>query len=154
LLHRFQQVDDQVTAGNVKDWWEGRPKRANAWRFAKYGAGSFLIEPPKIKPPSGGGAQKPPQKKGNQGPSVPLVLPKPPTRDDWWAKENVDGRTQFWLATIVEKSGFFEVAPKRDKSPCPTCNGEGLIKKVGSDGQGVVYLCPRCGGAQNDLTVK
>jgi hypothetical protein len=154
LWKSFQQSDELVSAEEVKTFWENRPKKNHSWKFAKYGAGSFLIEPPKIKPPSGGGGARPPQRKGGQGPAVPLVLPKPPTRDEWWAKENVEGRTQFWLATIVEKSGLFEVAPKRDKSPCPTCNGEGLIRKLGSDGQPIVYLCNRCGGAQNDLTVK
>ena len=157
LWQRFQQVDALVGADEVKTFWDARPKKPSGWKFAKYGAGSFLIEPPKIKPPSsssGGTSGTRPQKKANSGPTVPLVIPKPPTRDEWWTKENVDGRTQWWLATLVEKTGFFEVAPKRERSPCPTCNGEGLIKKVGSDGQPIVYLCNRCGGAQNDLTVK
>ena len=156
LWQNFQKSDPVMTLDDVKGFWDLRPKKPAGWKFAKYGAGSFLIEPPKIKPPtnSGGGGAAKPQKKGNAGPTVPLVIPKPPTRDEWWAKESVDGRTQFWLATIVEKSGFFDVAPKRERSPCPTCNGEGLIKKVGSDGQGITYLCNRCGGAQNDLTVK
>jgi hypothetical protein len=155
LTKLFQQKDPVVTLEETKTFFDARPKRASDWRYAKYGAGSFLIEPPKIKPPQGNANRPPPQKAGKgSGPAPKIDIPKPPTREEWWQKETSENRAQFWLATIVEKSGIFELASQRDRSPCANCNGDGIIHKMTSNGQDLAYLCPRCGGAQFDLTVK
>jgi hypothetical protein len=156
VTKRYQAKDATVTPEEVnKQFWEGRPKPANGWKRAKYGSGSFLIEPPKIKPPSGGNRPPQPRSGGSGGQPAPKVdHPKPPTRDEWWAKASTEERTQFWLATIVEKSGLFELAQQRERTACPLCLGEGLIHRVTSGGADDTYLCNRCGGAQNDLTVK
>ena len=156
LTTRFQSKDPLVTPEEAKSFFDARPKRSGSWKFAKYAGGSFLIEPPTIKPPSNnrpaGGGNKSGGK--NQGPAVEIPIPPPPTRDGWWAKANAEERTGFWLASIVEKSGVFEVAAKRDRSNCALCLGEGLITKVMSNATQLSYLCPRCGGARFDLTVK
>src|SRR5262249_28589126 len=113
-------------------------------------SGSFIIEPPKVKPPSGGNRPPP---AGNKGGGV-IQVPKPPTRDSWWAKASPEERREWVFANFVEKSGLFELAPRRDKEACVLCNADGLISKVGSGGQSIVYLCTRCAGAQYDLSIK
>lgn len=153
LTDKFQVRDPVVTLDETRTFFDARPKKAGAWRYAKYGSGSFLIEPPKVKPPSGGNRPPPRPQKGG-GPVPNIKIPKPPTRDEWWAAASGEDRTQFWLASIAEKSGIFDVAPQRERVACSLCNGEGLIHKVTSNGQDLTYLCNRCGGAQYDLTVK
>jgi hypothetical protein len=153
LLLRFQKRDPAVTAEETKGFWDARPKKG--WRVAKYGSGSFLIEPGKLKPsqgtprPSSGGSRG-----GSSGPQVTIPIPKPPTRDAWWEKAEAQVRLEWVFASFVEKSGLFEVAPQRDRANCDTCNGEGLMSKMLSNGQLLQYLCPRCGGARYDLSIK
>ena len=49
LTTRLQGIDPAVTPEEARAFFDGRPKRASDWRFAKYGSGSFLIKPPKLK---------------------------------------------------------------------------------------------------------
>jgi hypothetical protein len=141
------RLDSAVTPEEARTLWDARPKRD--WKRVPYGAGTFVVEPPKVKPPSrasGGGS--------GGGPAVQVPIPKPPTRDSWWAKESIDGREDWVFAHFVESSGLFDVHPKKDKSPCATCVGSGVISKMLSGGGQLTYLCTRCAGAQFDLTVK
>ena len=154
LTKLLQTYDLAVTPEETKTFWEGRPKKPNVWRKASYGSGSFIIEPAKIKPPTGGGGGggRPPPRPGG-GPAPPIKIPPPPHRAGW-GDTPLSERAEWILAYFVENSGLFEVAPKRDKSACALCLGEGLIRKVLSGGGQLVYLCTRCGGTQYDLTVK
>jgi hypothetical protein len=155
LAKRLQERDPAVTPEEVPTFWENRPKRAAQWSLAKYGAGSFIIEPPTVKPSGGGSTPRPqPRGGGNSAPAPSIQIPKPPTRDGWWAKEGTVGRADWIFAHFVEKSGLFEVAPQRVKSNCDACGGAGLITKTLSNATQLSYLCPRCGGARYDLTVK
>jgi hypothetical protein len=154
LAKKFQDRDPAVKPEEVPTFWENRPKRAAQWSMAKYGAGSFIIEPPTVKP---AGSTPRPQARsggGNAAPAQSITIPKPPTRDGWWAKENAQGRGEWIFASFVEKSGLFEVAPQRIKSNCDACGGAGLITKTLSNATQLSYLCPRCGGSRYDLTVK
>jgi hypothetical protein len=153
LAKRFQQRDPAVTPEEVRGFWDARPKRPTQWSQAKYGSGSFLIEPPTVKP-SGSSPRPQPRGGGSSGPAVTIVIPKPPTRDGWWAAASTEVRSGWVLASFVEKSGLFEVAPQRDKSPCDACGGAGLVTKTLSNATQLSYLCPRCGGSRFDLTVK
>ncbi len=155
LAKRFQEKDPIVTADDAKAFWGDRPKKANIWNNARYGSGSFLIEPPTIKPPTN--QPRPQPGKGGSssgGGQANIPIPKPPTRDTWWEKADTSTRRDWVFANYVEKSGFFEVAPQRDKTNCVACEGVGLITKMTSGGGALTYLCPRCGGARYDLTVK
>jgi hypothetical protein len=154
LLREMQSKDPAVTEEEVKGFWENRPKRASSWRLARYGSGSFIVEPPKVLPKTGSKAPTQPQKGGNQGPAAQIELPKPPTRDDWWKDANTDTRAEFWFALFVEKSGLFEVDPKKDRVACTRCEGDGTITFTLSTGGQVTVLCPRCGGARFDYSVK
>jgi hypothetical protein len=155
LLKDFQLRDAAVTAEEAKSFFEARPKKANGWKRASYDSGSFLIEPAKIKPPSGqpkpaAGSSK---KNNNSGPAVVIPVPKPPTRDTWWESASGEVRARFWWATFVEKAGLFEVQPKRDRIACSTCDAAGKLTKLGTSGASLEYLCPRCGGSQYDQVV-
>ena len=79
-----------------------------------------------------------------------IPVPKPPTRDTWWETASGEVRARFWWATFVEKSGLFEVQPKRDRLACSTCDAAGKLTKLGTAGASLEYLCPRCGGSQYD----
>jgi hypothetical protein len=145
-LGRF---DPTVTPEEARTLWDARPKRD--WKRSSYGAGTFVVEPPKIKPPSGGGGGG---SRRSSGPAVEMEIPKPPTRDSGWEKESADRRRDWMMAHFAETSGLFEVHPKKDRTMCDLCVGTGLMRKVLSTGGELVYLCTRCGGAQFDLTVK
>jgi hypothetical protein len=142
------RLDSAVTPEEARTFWDARPKRE--WKKAHYGAGTFVVEPPKPKTgTSGGGGQR----RSGSGPAVQIEIPKPPTRDSWWEKESVEKRKEWIFANFVENSGLFEVKPKKERSQCDVCLGQGVLKKMLSGGGELVYLCTRCGGAQFDLTV-
>jgi tetratricopeptide (TPR) repeat protein len=147
LAKTLQRIDASVTPEEARTLWDARPKKD--WKRARYGSGTFIVEPPKIKPPSGGSRSG-----GGGGPGVTLDLPKPPTRDGWWEKASVDERVQWVLAHFVETSGLFEVSPKKDRSPCDRCLGQGMLTATATNGQEIAYLCPKCGGAQTEVTIK
>ena len=138
---------DDVTPEEAKSLWDGRPKRQ--WKRVTYGGGTFIVDPPKIKPPkrrrgrrsSGGGG-------GGQ-----VEIPKPPTRDQWWEKSSIREREQWVLAYVVERSELFDLG-EREYRPCPMCHGVGLLTKTLQTGDTMSYLCTRCGGAQQDVIVK
>jgi len=155
LTKQLQARDAAVTDEETKAFFDARPKKANGWRRVSYDSGSFLIEPAKIKPPSGQ-PKAPPgssKKNNNNGPQVTIPIPKPPTRDTWWETASAEVRARFWWATFVEKNGLFEVQPKHDRTPCSTCDGAGKLTKLLSGGSSLEYLCPRCGGSQYDQLV-
>jgi hypothetical protein len=150
LAKDLQRKDPAVTVEEAKAFWEARPKKG--WLHASYGRGTFVVDPPKIKPPSGQGGGS--SRSGGGGPTVKLEIPKPPTRDSWWLGETTEGRRAWILAYFAENSGLFEVAPKREKKPCDICQGAGLETKSLTGGGALSYLCTRCAGAQYDQTVK
>ena len=139
---------DDVTPEEAKSLWDGRPKRQ--WKRVTYAGGTFIVDPPKIKPPKrrrsrGGG--------GRGGGGGQVQIPKPPTRDQWWEKASIREREQWVLAYVVERSELFELG-EREYRPCPMCHGVGLLTKTLQTGDTMSYLCTRCGGAQQDVIVK
>jgi hypothetical protein len=141
---------DAVTPEEARTYWEGR--RKGTWRRVTYGAGTFIENPPKIKPPKRSTAPRPAS--GAGGRAAPAIqIPKPPTRDAWWADAKASEKESWLLAFFVEKSELFEVG-ERETRPCAVCNGVGLIHKTLQTGDVLSYLCTRCGGAQNDVVVK
>ena len=120
-----------------------------------YGSGTFIVEPAKLKPPtrrprpagSGSGSGS------GGGAAPPVTIPKPPTRDQWWAGAAARERAAWVLAYFVEHSELFELG-ERELRPCLICNGVGLQSKTFQTGEVLTYLCVRCGGAQNDVVVK
>lgn len=123
--------------------WAGRAKEG--WLSASYGSGTFIVVPPKRKPPKRG---------ARPGKNAEIVLPKPPTRDAWWTNASAKARTAWVLAYFVEHSGLFELDAERISTACRMCHGEGMIVKVLQGGAKVRYLCPRCGGAQADASIR
>jgi len=155
LLAELQKKDPAVTLEEAKAFFEARPKKESSWRKARYGSGSFIIEPAKVLPKTGTKQPtKPQQGNSGGGPAPQLDLPKPPTRDEWWPIAPTELRAEFWWAGFVEKSGLYEVDPKRDRVVCSKCEGEGTISFTLSTGQAATVLCPRCGGMRFDLSVK
>jgi hypothetical protein len=143
--------DPAVTTEETKTLWDARPKRPNSWKTVGYGSGSFIVNPPQIKPPTNNRPQGG-NRSGGSGPQVQFKPPPPPTRDTWWASTNE--RATWVLAFFVENSGLFEIDPKKIKSPCSLCLGEGLIRKALSSGGELAYLCTRCGGSQYDISIR
>jgi hypothetical protein len=154
LLREMQAKDPTVAEEDIKKFWEARPKKPSSWRLARYGGGSFIVEPPKVLPKTGNKAPAQPSKSSGSGPAPQIDLPKPPTRDTWWNDANPQERADFWFAMFVEKSGFFEVDPKKVRVPCTRCEGAGTLNYALSNGGSVTVLCPRCGGARFDFSVK
>jgi hypothetical protein len=148
LAERMKKRDSTVTPEEARSFWEARPKRG--WNKVNYGGGTFIVSPPKITPPK---AKPPAPRRNNQGPAVQLQPPKPPTRDSWWQSAKSNERENWVLGWFVENSQLYEVG-EHELHPCPLCNGVGLISKPLQTGDVWVYLCNRCGGAQNDITVK
>jgi len=150
LAARLQRRDEAVTPEEARAFWEGR--RKSGWKYANYGAGTFIVEPPKIKPPKRRRSRRP--KGGRGGAAAQVRIPKPPTRDQWWARAVTKDRQQWIMAFFVENSDLFEVAEEAKYSQCPKCNGVGLESKSLQTGGSLQYLCTRCGGAQRDKRVK
>jgi hypothetical protein len=150
LTALFNKKDD-VSPEETRAFWENRPK--SNWKTATYGAGTFIVEPPKIKPPKRKAPSK--NKKSSGGGAAPAIkIPKPPTRDQWWEGAGTAHRQSWIMAFFVENSGLFEVSDKPTYSKCGKCNGEGLESKRFQTGAVLYYLCTRCGGAQRDKRVR
>ncbi len=154
----MKRYDEDVTPAEAQTFWQGRRQgRFKApWSRVSYGAGTFIVNPPKIKPPQrkgnrGGGTHKSSSKSGGAAPAIDI--PKPPTRDGWWAASKPNERSNWVLAYFIEHSDLFELG-EREFRPCSTCHGEGLLSKTFQTGETVEYLCTRCGGAQQDVIVK
>ena len=89
----------------------------------------------------------------NQGPAPTYTLPKPPTPDQWWSTHGPE-RIGWVMAHFVVTSGFFEVADDVERRPCPLCQGVGIRTSTTQTGDTVAWICERCAGARDDITVK
>ena len=153
LLDEMRKADPTIDENAAKKFWDDRPKKQP--RRAKYGSGSRFIEPPKLLPKTG--QKQPPQQhnnKNNNGPAPVIKLEDPPNKDDWWKALPAEQRIEFWWAFYVEKSGLFEVDPKREYVMCDKCQGDGKLSWTLSDGTQMEALCTRCGGRRNDIVLK
>ncbi|MFV1959263.1 MAG: hypothetical protein ACC662_07605 [Planctomycetota bacterium] len=156
LAEKYMKRYDDVTPEEARTFWDRRleARRKPRWRKATYGAGTFIVDPPKIKPPkrrSGGGNRRPSRKGGGAAPRI--KIPPPPKRDSWWAKAKPRERVQWVLSYFAERSELFELG-ERSYRPCLLCHGVGLLSMQLQTGDTLWYLCPRCGGAQQDVIVK
>jgi hypothetical protein len=153
LLAEMQKYDPAVTPDEAKTFFEGRSKKV--WKRAKFGTGSRWEEQPKFMPKVG--VKPPPQQKNSGSSSQPapvLKLPEPADKDTWWKDLPTEQRVEFCWASFVAKSGLFEVDPKRDRTPCEKCQGDGTLSITLSNGVQATYICTRCGGLRVDLFVK
>ena len=155
MAEKYMSRYDDVTPEEARAFWDRRLELRSKprWRRSSYGSGTFIVDPPKIKPPKrnsggGGGARRP-----GSGGGGSVQIPKPPTRDQWWDKANVKDKTQWVLAYFAERSELFELGD-REFRPCQLCHGVGLLSKTLQTGDTLSYLCTRCGGAQQDVVVK
>jgi len=144
LAERMQKADD-VNAAEAQAFWDARNSRI--WSSANYGSGTFIIAPAKVKPAKARGGGK----RQNAGPKLPT--PKPPTRDEWWARKKRE-RASWVMAFFVERSELFEVDSAPKLRPCPKCNGQGLESKTTTSGATWQYRCTRCAGSQFDRTIR
>jgi hypothetical protein len=150
LSDRFGRKDD-VPTEEARSFWDNRKK--SGWRTVTYGSGTFIVKPGKIKPAKRRRGNK--KRKNSSGGAAPKVsLPKPPTRDQWWAKSDPKQRMYWIMAFFVENSGPFEVADEPKLTPCPQCNGAGLESQRLQTGDSVKFICRRCAGSQTDKRVK
>lgn len=154
LAALMQRRDSTVDEGTARKYWDARRKRG--YRSASFGAGTFIVKPPEVKPPSrrrGGNNAR--RRGGNQrGGGAAAPIPKPPTRDGFWAAAKTQERVDWLFAYFVQNSGLFDVAEKPQLRPCPTCNAVGLQSRQNSNGTVTYYLCTRCAGSQQDLTLR
>lgn len=133
LVGRMRRQDD-VTLEEARAFWGQRPRRA--WRTTTYGSGSFiLLGALKGRPPGGKG------------------LPKPPTRDVWWARAK-DGERVSWMFTyFMEKSLLFDLEETQGKA-CSTCAGRGFESHRLANGRMARFLCRRCAGTQFEKVIR
>lgn len=154
LRDRMLKNDPEVTAQTAEEAWNDRRKLT--WWSASFGGGTFIVFKPVVTPPKnqnrGGNSNRGNNNRGGAGPKV--ETPKPPTRDQWWAKADPGEREDWVLAKFAMDSGLFEVNENHGRTVCPTCAGTGLISKTTQSGQLWQYLCTRCGGAQHDIRLK
>ena len=152
LTERFQKKDDVVKPEDAERFWEQRAKKG--WSTASYGAGTFIARPPTIKKPKRRSGNR--SRSGSSGPAPKIQIPKPPTRDSWWAKTKakIKERESWVMAYFAENSGLFEVSEREKLSNCPICNGVGLESKTLQNGSILSYICTRCAGAQRDVRIQ
>ncbi len=143
---------DEVTPEQARTFWDGRKKRRN-WHSATYGAGTFVVRPPKVKQPKRRRSSSRKRKKSS-GPRVKIDIPKPPTKEQFWERAKGAARSSWLMAFFVENSDLFEIHPKERLSKCPLCNGVGLRTKSMSNGTQIQHLCERCAGAQMDVRIR
>lgn len=129
LAGSLRTWDPSIRAAEARALFLARPLRPDGWRRASYGTGSFVVDPPPPPPPP-----KPPR----------IPLPKPPTRDAWWASAPGAERLEFFWATFVEIPGLYEVRVERVL--CPACDGTGRQTRRLGGGFAQEWLCVRCGG--------
>ncbi len=154
LAEKYMHRYDDVTPEEARTFWDRRleQRRKPRWRRSSYGAGTFIVDPPKIKPPKRN--QRGGQRRQGRGGGGSAQIPKPPTRDQWWtSKATAKDKTQWVLAYFAERSELFEL-DNREFRPCQLCHGVGLLSKTLQTGDVMSYLCTRCGGAQQDAIVK
>lgn len=149
LSERFANKDD-VSPEEAQTFWDQRTKRN--WITRSYGDGTFVVKPAKVKPPSKRNNQNR-NRQSRSGAAPKIQVPKPPTREQWWARANSRERTSWTMAYFAERSGLFELGTEK-LSPCRLCNGEGLISKTLQGGGVLRYICTRCAGTRNDWAVK
>ncbi len=155
LAERMQRYDPEVTADEAQDFWKGRMEGRTKprWDRVSYGSGTFIVDPPKLKPPKR--RRGAPRGGGNRGGAAPPIqIPKPPTRDQWWERADPRDRANWALAFFVEQSPELFVLGEREYRPCRKCHGVGLLEKTYQTGDVLTYLCDVCGGAQRDVIVK
>jgi hypothetical protein len=150
LTAMMQERDDSVTNAEARAFWDARKK--SGWKTATYGAGTFIVDPPKLRPPKrkrSSGKQKRPK-----GGAAKFEVPKPPTRDSWWKDAAPAHRASWVMAFFAENSELFEVSDTFRFSVCTVCNGAGLESHRTQSGDLIKFLCRRCGGAQRDRRVQ
>jgi hypothetical protein len=152
LARRMQKNDPDVTVDIATTAWTDRKKLT--WWSATFGSGTFIVFKPVVTPPKNNnkGNNNRSSSKGGAAPKV--EIPKPPTRDQWWARADTGERENWVLAKFAMDSGLFEVSDSQVKTICPTCTGTGLESKANTNGTVLQYLCTRCAGAQNDIRIK
>lgn len=148
LSERFAKKDD-IPPEEAQTFWEQRKKRN--WLTRYYGAGTFVVKPAKVKPPSRKRSNSKKKKTSKAAPK--MKIPKPPTREQWWARAKGRERTAWVMAYFAERSGLFEVGTEK-LTPCRTCNGQGLESKTLQGGGALRYICTRCAGTRNDWGVR
>jgi hypothetical protein len=142
LSQRMSPSDEVGVVDTLLMWqtrWDEVPKRP--WLRARYGSGSFIVHPAKIKP-----APAPPL-------APPVILPHPPKPEEWWST-HASERAPWLLARFVEASGLFELSEEPEKTSCLGCQGEGIKSSTSQTGEVITYLCDRCGGTRFEYTVK
>ncbi len=135
VARSLQAVDD-VSLTETRAFWDQR--RRGAWRTASYGSGSFILAGRRPSPP-----------RRQKGPR----LPKPPTSEGWWARQDRKTRASWLTAYFAEHSGLFEVGEGASVA-CSTCAGSGLEKHRLQNGAEVTFLCRRCAGVRFDRVVR
>ena len=149
VLARHMGARKPATREFTQRAWAQRVK--SGWGSASYGSGTYIVTPARRRPPRKDRWKNLPdavQKK------MGIKLPKPPTRDQWWAQASNSERVQWTLAFFVENSGLFEVAEEARYTKCVSCTGEGHQVRTLPEDITFSYLCHRCAGVARDKTVR
>jgi hypothetical protein len=140
LAKRLQEKDPSVTVEEVKTLFAARPKRPNSFRSAATTRAVPHRTPDRCRAATR--ARRSSRRAATRA-RRRIPLPKPPTRDAWWAAASTADRVQFWWATFVESSGLYEVI--RENFPCSACDGTGRQSRMLSGGWLQEWVCVRCG---------
>jgi tetratricopeptide (TPR) repeat protein len=141
----------------LEAFWKDR--RFQAARYASYGSGTFIVL---------GVSQKAQQQqaelqrilmqdlarrnqqqgRNNQGGSLSApqpTLPKPPTKEEWWASASANERANWMMCFWAENSKQVEVLSET-RSDCTRCGGNGSLPFAGGQGETLKVTCPSCQG--------
>lgn len=149
----------------VQPMWEQR--EIYSTRVAWYGSGTFIVKGPaegaerrnqqlqrqlarqmqeqraRSQRGGGGGGFDQPQ----------LQIPKPPTKDEWWAQADSSARAMWMKAYFAQNGKSLEVVGGERSRPCPQCGATGAEKISGAQGETLMVTCTRCQGHAYDAGV-
>ena len=114
-------------------------------RTAGYADASWMVASPPQPPNSGDVEQfiayQEKMKRINDAKAKAASNNELPTTDGWWQKALSSAREAYLEAFYAER---FLVIVERKEKPCPTCNGDGVLKNK---------ICNRCWGSIVEVTI-
>ncbi len=149
--------DLQLSKDDIEKYWKSRFFISHR---SSYGTGSFIVVTRATTPPKPGGPTQPtqPQRRppgsqhssgkkdsGKNAPPPADKVEKPLTEEEWWDSIQSPDKKAWLMAYFAERGGYFEVVATPQVN-CERCQGLGLLKSVGAQGDDNAHFCPTCNG--------
>jgi hypothetical protein len=140
----------------VRELWAERGDRGK--RRATYGAGTYLVEKPKLKATGGssdrGTSRRPGDRRSSDRRSSGSTDSQrdKPTPEEWWKSADPPARRDWLLAYFAEHSDAMRIL-RIEYEPCAHCSGRGTLTVLNVEGGIGRILCNRCWGVTHDRIV-